>query len=144
MTLLDTSRLLGKKILVVEDIDDTLAGTLAELRFMGAEVDHASNVRGALIKMQAQKYNALLLDWRIPLKEQTAVNDEGAAVLLRQIETDTGNPNSETPIIIVTAQLPSIDRKTLAKYPHCRLVLSKLQADEIIEALDGIFGEGDV
>lgn len=60
-----TSKLIGKVILVVEDIPDTLAGTVAELKSSGIDIDLASSVGEALEKMKNKKYGAVLLAARV-------------------------------------------------------------------------------
>jgi len=119
------------RLLIVEDIRDTLAGTLSELQASGIVFDHVTNVKDAIEQLRKTKYDLVLLDWRLPRQPHDEVSDNAGLAILNFIKSTDASINHNIPIIILTAQFSSIDPESLKQHPNCRYVISKLRMDDI-------------
>src|ERR1039457_2335526 len=121
----------GPKLLVVEDIRDTLAGTLAELAGAGIEIEHVTNVKDAVACLRRTKYDIVLLDWRLPLVAGGPVNDDAGLAVLKHTRSPDAGENQGFPEIVLTAEWSIVDAATLTEHRNCRYVISKLRMDDI-------------
>ncbi len=133
----------SRKILVVEDIPETLAGTIAQLEELGLSIACAGNVVGAKEYLRRGKYDVIILDWRLPEhSDDTNVNDTAGEILLGNLRAGKyGKQNQYTPVIAVTAQRSVVDTKKVNKLGGCLGVVYKLYPDEMIKLLEELYGE---
>ena len=118
------------RILVAEDIYETLIGTLRELESQGATVDHVENVNDTLARLREMPYDLLLLDWRLPIEPAGPVLDNAGRRVLDGLKSgELGAMNAQIPIIILTNQSRAIDLGSGANYPQVRGIVAKLRID---------------
>lgn len=130
-----------KRLLVVDDVFSTVRGTVAELRGEGIHVDHADNVESAIEWLKAEQYDAVLLDWRIPLKQSDRIDNDGGGTLLERIEEGAaGDTNRNTRVLVVTAYNDGVDRYKLKRFKNCRGVIQKMTLGPPEIEMQRIFG----
>lgn len=117
----------SRRLLVVEDVMLSLSGTIECLQQQGIVVDSASTVEQAVEKLSEQAYDAMLLDWRLPMKSGQSADDDAGGVLLSKIADGAAGPtNAAIPFTVVTQELYGVDRDVLSRYPNCLGVVEKL------------------
>ncbi|MGA3132445.1 MAG: response regulator [Terracidiphilus sp.] len=129
------------RLLVVEDIEKTLAGTIRELEDLVAQIKQVTNVEDAIECLRHEKFDLVLLDWRLPLTLGGPVNDDAGLVVLDHTKLPLGNDNLDIPVIILTAQSSTIDSQALKEHPNCRYVISKLEMDAITRRTSELLNE---
>jgi len=137
----DKRDLEGRRALLVEDIEKTLSGTIAELRSAGLEITVTSNSADAIVALEATTFDVVLLDWRLPLTVDSAPDDEGGLRVLEALSSAACTGNAGVPVIIVTNQGSSVDSVRLSTFGNYRATLSKLQMDEITRAVRSVLHE---
>lgn len=134
--------ILNLKILIVEDIPNTLAGTLIKLEDLGAQVECAESVFEAKKYLTEKKYDVLILDWRLPEKPGEDVNDIAGEILVEDLKSGKlGNINKEIPFIAVTAQRSVINYPKVKEISGCIDVIYKLYYGDIIKCLQKLSDE---
>jgi CheY-like chemotaxis protein len=137
MSLGDIERFKGKRILVIEDIPDTLAGMVADLRDRGFNLTSSQNVTEALNRLEDERFDLILLDWRLPIgDENEGLDDNAGSLLLERLKTDEKNPNHDTPVVVITAEWGAIDRRSLQRFPAFRCVVGKFDFDMLTQAIE--------
>ncbi|MGD0923231.1 MAG: response regulator [Terriglobia bacterium] len=137
MNLDSTHNRRGRKILLVEDIHNTIGFPIVLLESRGHEIIEVTNVAAAAARLKRERFDVILLDWRLPVDEANLnVNDDAGSILLDQVMADENNPNRDTPVVVVTAQWTSIPRKEIGRYPSCRLVVEKYNVDAIVHEVE--------
>jgi len=91
MDMTDNERAKHPRVLLVDDEPDILELLELALRKMGLEVDKAGNVREALAKLAARKYDLCLTDMRLP---------DGDGL---QIVQHIAQQNMDVPVAVITA-----------------------------------------
>lgn len=130
----------ARKLLVVEDIPKTLAGTLMELAACGYDIAKASNVEDAMHALADTGYDALILDWSIPVAPGTGPSAGAANKLLEFLQSDrVKKENRRLPFLIVTAHPNIVNEAVLSALPGFVGVIYKLFVDDIITHLGQLF-----
>jgi CheY-like chemotaxis protein len=130
----------SKKVLVVEDIHETVKGTLRQLESRGAQIVWVRNVQDAIDALQVGHFGALLLDWRVPLKSTGSVDADAGAKVLKWLREHPNSPNSDTPVFVLTAQRSGVDSTQHENQKNTVRVISKLRDDQIQEAVGKALG----
>jgi two-component system response regulator PilR (NtrC family) len=91
MSMADNDRAKAPDVLLVDDEPDILELLELALRKMGLEVDRAGNVREAIAKLTAQRYDLCLTDMRLP--------DGDGLQVVRHI----AQHNLDVPVAVITA-----------------------------------------
>ncbi len=91
MNMADSSRIKGASVLLVDDEPDILELLELTLSKMGLEVDKAGNVREALAKLAARRYDLCLTDMRLP---------DGDGL---QVVQHIAQHNLDVPVAVITA-----------------------------------------
>ncbi|MDD2916067.1 MAG: sigma-54 dependent transcriptional regulator [Gallionella sp.] len=91
MGMADNCRVNSCTVLLVDDEPDILELLELTLRKMGLEVDRAANVRDALTKLAARRYDLCLTDMRMP---------DGDGL---QVVQHIAQHNMDTPVAVITA-----------------------------------------
>jgi two-component system response regulator PilR (NtrC family) len=91
MSMADNDRAKAPDVLLVDDEPDILELLELALRKMGLEVDRAGNVREAIAKLSAQRYDLCLTDMRLP--------DGDGLQVVRHI----AQHNLDVPVAVITA-----------------------------------------
>jgi two-component system response regulator PilR (NtrC family) len=91
MSMADNDRAKAPDVLLVDDEPDILELLELALRKMGLEVDRAGNVREAISKLSAQRYDLCLTDMRLP--------DGDGLQVVRHI----AQHNLDVPVAVITA-----------------------------------------
>lgn len=126
-------------VLVVEDLFDTLKGTVKQLEINGARISRAATVRDAKEALQRRQYALILLDWRLPTDVPEAVHQNAGALVLESLRNNPSGMNATTPVLIVTAQNTAVPQAYEGQ-PNPVKVLSKLRPDQIFEDALAILG----
>ena len=129
------------RLLVVEDIGSTLVGTIRELKDLVAEIKQVTNVEDAIECLRHEKFDLILLDWRLPLKPEGPVNDNAGLDILNHTKLPLGTDNLDIPVIVLTAQSSTIDSRALKEHPNCRYVISKMMMDDITRRTSELLNE---
>ncbi len=99
--------LAGRDLLVVDDDSDARDIIAAMLRAFGGRVEVASNVREAMEILAKRKFALILTDIAMPVEDGQS--------FLRRLRASHG-PNSETPVVAVTALTAAAMRDDDAKF----------------------------
>lgn len=99
-TVIPTSRML-----VVEDIVRTIAGTLMRLEDEQSwRVSFASDVQTAEAMLRMHEYGLLLLDWRLPQVFGESTDDKAGLGILRRLKQgNLGEINRNISVVVVTS-----------------------------------------
>ena len=62
-----------EKILIIEDIKKTISNLIIELEEIGYKINNVTNVNDAIQILKDEKFDILLLDWRLPIREGNGV-----------------------------------------------------------------------
>ena len=100
-----------ERVLVVDDEREHVIGAILGLKARGLEIDHALSKAEAMDRLARHKYDALLLDLRLPSsKIDEPVDDppipENGLAILRSLSAGAFEPagtHRETPVFIVSA-----------------------------------------
>lgn len=128
-----------KQLLVVEDIPDSLVATLRELSSTGYNVTIVNCVDDAKIKLEKNKYDAVLLDWRIPIGKTNGISEEGGRHLLEHLDALSTVTGKFIPFIVVTAQKNAIDWDRVSASPGYLGSVYKFYVDDIQDLLESHF-----
>ena len=130
-----------KRVLVVEDVQSTLRGTVMELRLDGIIAEWALTIDEAVRKLRERVYDVMILDWRLPLVAGGPVRPDAGALLLEKVASgEVGNEAKGVPVVIVTSEGAAVDRAVLEKYKQCIDLISKLYPDDIRQRVNSILG----
>jgi CheY-like chemotaxis protein len=132
-----------KRILIVEDIPDTLSGIASALVRKGVAVESVSNIAEAVERLNSIKYDALLLDWRLPQNEENPdeIIEDGGAVVLKALSSGkTEALNQDVPVIVVSARPSGVHQKTVQSFRNCGKPISKMRILEIRQAIEETLG----
>lgn len=118
------------RFLLIEDIYNTIAGTIRKIRYIYKErvvIDEVDNVASAVDSLTQQIYQLVILDWRLPEVPDSNVNINAGAIILDFLQSDDCRvENRNVPVIVVTAQGNSIDSNKLQQYGNMRGKFTKL------------------
>lgn len=129
------------KILVVEDEIDVLCAIrmLQRERLCHVQMDEVRNVKAFWDKFTPGKYDAILLDLRLPPDMKTQqIDDMAGVVIAEKLEL----MNQSIPIVVLTAW-PEINdwRKRLEKIDAVKHILKKpVSFDQLSSALEEAIG----
>lgn len=121
----------GLRLLVAEDNPINQKVALAILRKLGLGADIANNGREALEAVQSRHYDAVLMDWHMPLMDGLEAT--------RAIRALEGSP-SNIPIIALTASVYEQDRKDCEEAGMNAFVSKPLRQDELSAAIQRCCG----
>lgn len=125
-------------ILVVEDKDDTIPGTLKYLRSAGHSITCAANVADAEESLKNDAYDLIWLDFRLPLdRDNIGLSDYAGEEILRRLRNGVyGEENARVPFIVVTAQSRSIDPQVMEEAGGYLGTFKKLDHAKIVHAIE--------
>lgn len=129
-----------KRLLIVEDIPRTIIGTMMELEASGYSYLHVMNVGDAKAALAREHFDALILDWSIPMSAGAGPAEEAAGTLLDYICTSASNTlNIGLPFIILTAHPNVVNESKLRLMTGYIGIVYKLFVDDIKMRLDNYF-----
>lgn len=120
-----------KRILVAEDNEVNQKIVVKMLEKLGVEAELACNGQEAILQARASHYDLILMDVQMPLMDGLAATRE----LLREND----HPNAETPIIALTANVMTEDRKEFKKIGIRGVIGKPIKRTELLAELDRWF-----
>lgn len=128
-----------KSVLFIEDTPETILGLMTETRLRGIETDLAESVAEGIEKLRHKTYDAIVLDWRLPLEADESVDREGGKKFLELLGSESVLvANRDVPVIVVTAQFDA--NSIVLSSGHrgkCSAVIDKMDIDAISCAITG-------
>jgi CheY-like chemotaxis protein len=126
------------QILVVEDIVKTINGFLCDLEYNTEhDIKVVGSIEEAIEQLSIKKYDAMILDWRLPMKADSNIEEDGGEILLKQISNnDKLLLNKGIPFLIATNQKAAVDYEILKRYSNCVGTVSKLLHDNMLILLN--------
>jgi signal transduction histidine kinase len=122
------------RILVIEDHAASALVITEALRAAGWDVDHAPNASAAREYVFDVGYQAILTDIHLP--------DESGDMILRTVRTTPG-PNSEIPVLAVTADLTDARRTTCKAAGFIAMIEKPIRPRALVATLADILMMGD-
>ena len=130
------------KALLVEDVYDTVRGTMSALQSLGFIIEQASNIEAAEKLLRKTTYDLIIIDVRMPEKHLSEISPNSGIQFLEKLrDNQYGENNSMTPFIIFTAQETANLTKLKAEYKNCIGVYGKLMHLIFIKDVRKYFGE---
>ncbi len=131
----------GKKILFIEDISDTVEGTIAKLKYEGCAIDLSPSIDEGEKALKSEIYDAILLDWWLPKLKGGDIIRNGGEIILKNLRAGKyGKNNKETIVIVYTQHLDRLGLYETACDKLCHSLLSKLTPpSDVIEGLKMIW-----
>lgn len=135
-----------RNLLVIEDIHNSMKCLLAELlEDEGYLIDEVTNVEAAKKKLLSRKYDAILIDWRIPIHEGGPIADNGGQTILESLTSGQLHvKNVNTPFIIVTAERSIVAWNKVAEFKNFAGCVQKLRPDDVKVFLAELFAKNTV
>jgi len=118
------------KVLVAEDNEVNQLYVTTLLKRLDCDVTIASNGEEALVRWRAQRFDAILMDWHMPLLDGLQVT-----TLIRDEERRRGLP--PTPIIGATASALEDERQLCINAGMNAVLCKPFAPDELVAALQG-------
>jgi CheY-like chemotaxis protein len=106
----------SQRILIVEDIEGTIIGLKTTLTAADYEVIIAKDVVEAEDKLSREKWGYLLVDLRLPDKDQVLREDAGDNILRKLKRGEYGNTNQDIRYKIITNQSPMVAEGVIDQY----------------------------
>jgi CheY-like chemotaxis protein len=130
-----------KVLLLVEDIPKSIKCLRAELQEdEGYLIDDVYSVQAAKEKLSSHEYDAILIDWRLPVHKGGPVLDNGAELLLDSLASgQLGTKNIDKPFIIITAERTVINWTKVGKFKNFVDCVQKLYLDDTKALLSQLF-----
>jgi len=99
----------NKRVLIIEDIRDTIEGTIAEFNYNNIEVDVARSVHEAIAFLKTKKYDGLIVDYWLPDDIGGDIIKNAGDIIINNLRNGKySNLNINTEIIVYTAHLQHI------------------------------------
>lgn len=134
-----------KKVLIVEDDSKSMKSTRSDLADeLGAELQIASSINEALVKLRSEHYDLVIVDVRLPEEENGNVRDFGGVELIdKWLSLGNKSRNTETPFLFLTAQLHSLLRSEVVNSKRCLGAVKKLEQFKAIPIIRDFFEHRD-
>ena len=129
-------------VLIVEDIGDTIRGTVSELDLLGIGHELAGSIRTAEEALGQGRYDLMVVDMRLPNEVGKGIIKEGGINLVEKLRSgELGKDNRRIPFIVVSAQKYSVAVYKLKELGGFCGLYSKLQNKAIIDKISEIIGD---
>ena len=129
-------------VLIVEDIGDTIRGTVSELDLLGIGHKLVSSIRTAEEALGQGCYDLMVVDMRLPKEVGKSIIEEGGINLVEKLRSgELGKDNQQIPFIVVSAQKYSVAVYKLKDLGEFYGLYSKLQNEAIIHKISEIIGD---
>jgi signal transduction histidine kinase/ActR/RegA family two-component response regulator len=128
-------RLIGCRVLLVEDHDDARELLAHLLRGEGARVEVAAGVDSGLRHLGRQPYDILVSDLRLV---EHGLRSDGCE-MLRTLRASDG-PNRDVPAIALTAYGGDAERRRTAEAGFARHLVKPVDADVLVQAIMRVLG----
>lgn len=122
---------MSPRILVVEDDDAVRDLAVEVLRIAGYNVDSAGSIGSARVKLEAQSFEALVTDLRLP--------DGMSTVLAREVRAGRYTTPREAPMLLMTSLL-SIKERDAMNSLFSDVLEKPWRNEELRATVDRLFG----
>ncbi len=123
-----------RSVLMAEDVDSNAAWQIEALEHFGCSVRRASNGAEAFVLMMAERFDIVLMDYRMPMMDGAE-----ATQAIRDFETAMQRPRS--PIVMVTASLMPDEQLRCRESGADDLLPKPFTLEHLGETLDRWVGE---
>lgn len=130
-----------KRVLVVDDIPESLEATVEEVRQMGCAVTECASVAKAIAILNDHRFDLMILDWRIPEHDGEPTLVDGGALLLDAIRNGgVTAANRSLQYVVVSAQRSTVSAGSLDD--RCLGIVGKLSPEILDEILRRALARG--